>query len=217
VALWIIRAPAASAPVRRPVADRLVSRWTTQPPYCTSMSMPAQDGSADHRNGSCDAAAADRSERPVVGHVPGRTGPPSQTAMKRAHAYRVVQAMDQGLAQAASAALCPLDGRCVQEEFEEARCWRVTFRLFDQEVPRALLASAGCSCIAELWRGSQLGGQFGQVCLHLAIDAFGLCRSEFSGILKGAKSRTAVSWAAVFVQGIDLGVLRPGNTLLLNR
>jgi hypothetical protein len=91
--LWIIRATAASAPVRKAVADRASEPSDHPAAMLRLMSVPAPDGSVGHRNGSGKAVVADRSERLVVGHVPGadRTSEPDRD--EAAHPYRAASQM----------------------------------------------------------------------------------------------------------------------------
>jgi hypothetical protein len=91
--LWIIRATAACAPVRGPAADR-ASESADHPAVTLRLtSVPAQNGSAFHRNGSGEAVAACRCKRLVVGHVPGadRTSEPARDEV--GHACRAASRM----------------------------------------------------------------------------------------------------------------------------
>ena len=108
--LWIIRATAASAPVREEVADRASEPADHPAATLRLMSVPAPDGSEVHRNGSGEAVVADRSERLVAGRVPGadRTGEPDRD--EAGHQYRAASQMAVDWTASAQADGSPEDG-----------------------------------------------------------------------------------------------------------
>lgn len=91
--LWIIRATAASAPVREAAADRVSGPPDHPAATLRLLSVSAPNGSDMHPSRSGDAAADDRGERPVMGHRQGagRASEPDRDQV--GHAYRTASQM----------------------------------------------------------------------------------------------------------------------------
>ena len=108
--LWVIRATAASAPVRGGGADQAGEPADHPAATLRLMSVPAPNSSAVHRNGSGEAVVADRAERLVAGRVPGadRTSEPDRD--EAGHAYRAASQMAADWTASTQAGGSPEDG-----------------------------------------------------------------------------------------------------------
>ena len=109
--LWIIRATAASAPVREAVADRVSERADHPAATLRLMPAPAPDGLAVHRNGSGEAVEPTAPNVLSRALYRGRIGPASQTAMRRTNPDRAANQMAADWTASAQADGSPEDGR----------------------------------------------------------------------------------------------------------